>query len=540
MSDVPATTPAIAPDGESFSHRLAKIRHELRTPINHIIGYSELVQEEAGDRLPAEFNGDLQKIRSAAQRLVWLINEFFSEARYGRHEMGLSQIFHELRTPVNHIIGYSEMLQETAPELGCEGVIPDLERIQQAAANWLKLTEQHVHSLHADPEAARRLAGEAAAARRISIRETAFLFTPAGRAAGPLNERGRILVVDDDLGSRDMLSRRLARNGYDVQTASGGLEALECLRAGPFDLVLLDLLMPGMSGDQVLEILKHDPALHDVPVIMVSSMDEVDSVARCILLGAEDYLPKPFNPVLLQARIGAAIEKRRLRGQERAYLDQIRAEQAKSEALLLNILPESIAARIKQGESTIVDTLAEVTVLFADIANFTELSTRVSGTEMVRLLNDIFTNFDLLAQEQRLEKIKTIGDAYMVVGGLPTPREDHAEAIAELALNMIESVGRNFSAGSMPLRLRIGINSGPVVAGVIGCNKFSYDLWGDTVNIASRMESHGKPGCIQLTQATRDLLGDRYQFNCRGSIQVKGKGKMVAWWLAGRNPSPAE
>ncbi len=531
MSDGPETTPLAA---GSLTHRLAKIRHELRTPINHIIGYSELIQEEAGPRLSNQFKADLQKIRAAALRLVALINEFFSEARFGRSELTLSQAHHELRTPVNHIIGYSEMLQEFAGDEMCDDVRPDLERIQRAARNWLDMMQHHLGPLLADAEAARRLAAELSAARRVSTGDTVFIFTPAGRANGPLAERGRLLVVDDDEANCDMLSRRLERNGYAVAVAKGGAEALEILRASPFDLVLLDLIMPGMDGDEVLEIMKHDPALHDVPVIIVSSMDEVDAVARCILLGAEDYLPKPFNPVLLQARIGAALEKRRLRDQERAYLGQIRTEQERSATLLLNFLPESIAARIKQGETTIVDRFPEVSVLFADIVNFTELTTRLPGTMLVRLLDEIFTRFDLLAQEQGLEKIKTIGDAYMVVGGLPTPRADHAVAVAELALNMIEVIRRDFSAELAPVRVRIGINSGPVVAGVIGRHKFSYDLWGDTVNVASRMESHGRPDCIQVTDATHAQLVATHTFRRRGPVRLKGRGKMVAWWLTGR------
>jgi guanylate cyclase len=209
-----------------------------------------------------------------------------------------------------------------------------------------------------------------------------------------------------------------------------------------------------------------------------------------------------------------------------------RAEQAaaherdRSEALLLNILPSPIAARLKDGPTTIADSFDAVTVLFADIVGFTTLSSRITTDELILVLNEIFSAFDALAAKHGLEKIKTIGDAYMVVGGVPTTRADHAEAIARMALDMRDTIAKRDN-----LDIRIGIHSGPVVAGVIGTRKFSYDLWGDTVNTASRMESHGEPGRIQVSDVTRDLLAKHFDLTERGTIVVKGKGEMHTWFL---------
>ena len=211
----------------------------------------------------------------------------------------------------------------------------------------------------------------------------------------------------------------------------------------------------------------------------------------------------------------------------------LRLEQEKSDRLLLNILPQPIAERLKQDQSIIADTFAEVTVLFADIVGFTQISSRVSPTQLVSLLNEIFSTFDLLAQKHGLEKIKTIGDAYMVVGGLPIPRSDHAEAIAKMALDMQQAITEFSHAHGQDFSIRIGINSGPVVAGVIGIKKFIYDLWGDTVNTASRMESHGLPGRIQVTSATKQRLQDKFLFESRGTIEVKGKGEMITYFITG-------
>jgi class 3 adenylate cyclase len=214
------------------------------------------------------------------------------------------------------------------------------------------------------------------------------------------------------------------------------------------------------------------------------------------------------------------------------------AEQERSERLLLNVLPAPIAARLKAGEAVIADAFPEVTVLFADIVDFTRRSRRIGPAQVVQALNELFSAFDRLAQRHGLEKIKTIGDAYMVAGGLPTPRPDHAEAVAEMALAMREEVARRVGPTGRPLQVRIGIDTGPVVAGVIGRSKFSYDLWGDTVNTASRMESQGLPGCIQVTERTYQRLRNRYRFEQRGPIQVRGKTTMVTYLLLGRNPDP--
>ncbi|AFY56937.1 family 3 adenylate cyclase [Rivularia sp. PCC 7116] len=229
-------------------------------------------------------------------------------------------------------------------------------------------------------------------------------------------------------------------------------------------------------------------------------------------------------------------------------LGKLALEQAQSENLLLNILPHPIAQRLKQSQPSkktktdnimIADGYNDATVMFADIVGFTNLSSRIPPQELVDLLNQIFSRFDLIAESYKLEKIKTIGDAYMVVGGLPNPRTDHAAAIASMAIDMLDAIAQfNLDTGE-EFQIRIGINSGAVVAGVIGIKKFTYDLWGDTVNIASRMESHGIPGRIHVTEATYKLLKDNFLFEERGVTSIKGKGEMQTYWLKGKNNSAA-
>jgi adenylate cyclase len=226
-----------------------------------------------------------------------------------------------------------------------------------------------------------------------------------------------------------------------------------------------------------------------------------------------------------------------VRARERALVE-LGAEREKSERLLLNVLPESVAGRLKESDEVIADGFEAATVLFADIVGFTPLAQELQPADTVALLDRVFASWDALAARHGLEKIKTIGDAYMVAGGVPTPREDHAEAIAEMALAMGGEVERCAAAGEIPLEVRIGIDSGPVVAGVIGRAKFSYDLWGDTVNTASRMEHHGVAGEIQVTERVYERLRDRYDFRPRGTIKVKGKGAMTTYLLLAPRSKP--
>ncbi|WRH66228.1 MAG: adenylate/guanylate cyclase domain-containing protein [Planktothrix sp. GU0601_MAG3] len=235
--------------------------------------------------------------------------------------------------------------------------------------------------------------------------------------------------------------------------------------------------------------------------------------------------PMPDNCVIWVAR--NTTERRRV-------LEALQAEREKSERLLLNILPPSIAEQLKQNQHSIAERFEQATIMFADIVDFTGFSSRISPSELVNFLNQIFSAFDELAEKHHLEKIKTIGDSYMVAGGLPTPRHDHVEAMAEMALDMQAEIRRFQGQMGQSFNLRIGINTGPVVAGVIGTKKFIYDLWGDAVNIASRMESQGEAGKIQVTATTKNLLSGKYDFEERGLIDVKGRGEMLTYWLTKR------
>jgi guanylate cyclase len=221
-------------------------------------------------------------------------------------------------------------------------------------------------------------------------------------------------------------------------------------------------------------------------------------------------------------------------------LAALRVEQDKAENLLLNILPKSIAEKLKTDSRTIADAFTSASILFADVVDFTPFAQRLPAAQVVGILDRLFSHFDSLAERYGVEKIKTIGDCYMVAAGVPNPRPDHARAIANMALDMRAAMLDADAVGDLGLELRIGINSGPVVAGVIGRKRFLYDLWGDAVNTASRMESHGSPGQIQITRATYELVKDEFECEPRGTIDVKGKGALETWYLVGRKAGAPE
>jgi class 3 adenylate cyclase len=261
----------------------------------------------------------------------------------------------------------------------------------------------------------------------------------------------------------------------------------------------------------------------------------VTALASCAKrLASGDYTTRV--PVTSRDELGLLSKTfNEMAGDIQQKTELIEQKNRENETLLLNILPSPIAERLKGGEASIADSFSEVSVLFADLVGFTVLSGTRSPAEIVDLLNGLFTRFDRAARRQGIEKIKTIGDAYMAVAGIPTPYPDHAERVVNMGLDLLAETAAFAAERNVAASIRIGVNSGPVVAGVIGTMKFIYDLWGDTVNVASRMESHGVPGAIQVTQSVYQRLKDRYDFEARGEIEVKGKGHLQTWLL---HPTP--
>lgn len=523
---------------------VAYVRQELSAPAIAIMGYAEMLMDDAVQAGREQIIDDLQRILDASRNLHRLILSLLDPATVhqaaARSDLDEYRrtLRHDLRTPINAIKGYGEMLREDAADAGAETLVGDLDKLLGEATLLLDRIDGLVtfSGGEAPPsDGDSSVDSEIGTPDKMIERLLKSVRPVAAKEADLAAVRpSRILVVDDNASNRDLLSRRLQRQGHTVLQAENGAAALALVEKEPLDLVLLDLMMPGISGYDVLESLKSDLRFRDIPVIMISALSELDSIVRCIEAGAEDYLSKPFDPTLLRARVGSSLEKKHLRDREREMVEALRVEKERSETLLLNILPNAIVTRLNGGETIIADHLSNVTILFSDLVGFTKLSSRLSAGDLVGLLNGLFSEFDRLALELGVEKIKTLGDAYMVAGGLPEPRADHAHAVADMALAMIGTIERMNRSLPTPLQMRVGIHSGEVVAGVIGTHKFVYDIWGDAVNIASRMESHSLPNRIQISAATYGHLHEHFRLEPHGTVDIKGKGPMETYFLLGR------
>ncbi len=355
-------------------------------------------------------------------------------------------------------------------------------------------------------------------------------------AVDEVENRGEILIVEDTKVSLRIVCEILAAQGYSVHPAMTGAQAHEVAMRTSLDLILLDINLPGKSGFEICLEFKQIAKLADVPVIFMSGRSEILDKIRAFEVGGVDYLTKPCHAEELLARVATHVSIRSLQrelGEARAELElalaSAQAAEESASRLLDRMLPASVAARLKEADSPFASHFEEVTVLFADLVGFTQYAASATPDELIDYLNQIFSNFDLLTRWHGIEKIKTIGDAYMVVGGLPEPREDHSQAVADLALAML-----NVARVRSHLPLRIGIHRGSVVAGVIGRSKPNYDLWGDTVNIASRIESYGRADSISVSKEVHDALGDDYEFDDGQVIDVRGRGPVLVYELRGR------
>jgi adenylate cyclase len=517
---------------------LANMRQELLAPVTALVGYGEMLLEKTRGRELEDIDPDLQRILSSARELLALTDRLFDVSGIAGRQSGAdldelqAQLRHDMRNPLNAIKGYAELLLEELDEADAALTRPDLEALLCEADTLLSRIDVIVDFSSSEPDAT--LGEQVRGPVSSMIANLVRTVRPIEEYATPPHETGRILVVDDNASNRDLLSRRLSHDGHHVVRAESGRRAVEVLALEEFDLILLDLMMPDLNGFQLLQRLKADERLRDIPVIMISGLQETDSVIRCIEAGAEDYLPKPFNAVLLRARISACLERKRWRDRERRYMERIELERQRHETLLRNILPGQIVTRLNNGEVVIADRIEQATILFADLVGFTAVAARVTPSVLVDNLNRIFSAFDDLCRQSGIEKIKTIGDAYMAAAGLPVPRPDHAEAIADFALAMLDTLAALNPTLDVPFEIRVGIHTGPVVAGVIGSHRFLYDVWGDSVNFASRLESRSLPGRIHVSPQVSRLLTSRYELEPRGLINLRGIGKIRTSFLTGR------
>lgn len=335
------------------------------------------------------------------------------------------------------------------------------------------------------------------------------------------DQRNAILVVEDDAFIRGLHLRQLNNEGYrNVETAENGRQAMEMLRAGNYDLILLDIEMPELSGIEVLKQVREDKRLRVIPVIVISGIDELDRAVECLELGAEDYLPKPFEPVILRARIGASLEKKRLRNLEVSHLAWVRQEQKKTDDLLNVILPAAVAAELKASGIVTPRRYENVAVLFCDIVGFTAYCDKHEAHEVVTRLQALVERFEEITERHQMEKIKTIGDAFMATSGAPRPNADPLASAVRCGLAMVAATGDVVK----DWEVRIGVDCGHVIGGVLGRKKYQFDVWGTAVNIASRMTELAAPATVAMTHEAWRLIENEFNGRALGQREIKGVG----------------
>jgi adenylate cyclase len=497
---------------------MAGLRHQLRTPLNHIIGFSEMLLEEAEDEDSPALVPALQLLHEQARELLGRLNALLGAAA-SEADYAPQQLEAKLLPSLRRVVECTDALRVEAAALGTSRIRDDVERIAAAAQRFLEL---------------------------IIPQEAADVAAPPSGKPQARAGQGTILVVDDNEGNREMLSRRLARQGHATIAAEDGQSALDLLRERPVDLVLLDVMMPGMDGYEVLKRMKSDDALRHIPVLMISALDEMDSVIRCIELGAEDYLPKPFNAVLLHARIGACMEKKRLRDQEVRHVRELdewnrtlerRVEEQVVQVERLSRLkrffsPQLVELMVSGGADDPLKThRREITVVFLDLRGFTAFAETAEPEEVMGILRDYHAAMGslIMAHEGTLERFT--GDGMMVFFNDPVVVENPAERAVRMALSMsarVQELSNAWKRRGFDLALGIGIAQGYATIGAIGFEgRWDYGAIGTVTNLAARLCAEAKAGQILAVQRVVTSVEEIAEAEDIGGLPLKGLQRSV-------------
>ena len=514
---------------------LAHLRHELRTPLNHVLGYSEMLLEDAGDA--SALAVELRQVRGEGRALLAVVEESLSPTRVEESGPDLGRLASALSAPLDRLGEAVERLGRLASEGGSGAVAADAERIAAAVSRLRTLVEGWAagpeRGAGPTPAAAAPSGATAQGERRAAVR-------------GPSVAPATILVVDDDEENRELLTRRLAREGHKVRAATGGLEALALLQSEPVDLVLLDVMMPDLDGPAVLERLKQDPERRHIPVLMISALNETASVVRSIELGAEDYLPKPCDAVLLRARIGACLEKKRLRDQEARHtvelaewnrtLEQRVAEQVgQVERLgrLKRFFSPQLAELIVAGgaDDPLRTHRREITVVFLDLRGFTAFAETAEPEEVMGVLREYHEAMGQLILEHEGTLERFAGDGMMVFFNDPVTVENPAERAVRMAVAMRDRVRGLRSAWRKrghDLDLGVGIAQGYATIGAIGFEgRWDYGAIGTVTNLAARLCAEAQGGQILVTSRVAASVEGLVDVEEVGPLTLRGLTKPV-------------
>jgi class 3 adenylate cyclase len=519
------------PDPASLAH----LRHELRTPLNHVLGYSEMLLEDAGDA--GALVAELQRVRGEGRAVLAVVEESLAPARVEAGGVDLGRLASALSPPLRRLGEAVDRLGRLAREGGASPVVGDAERIAGAVSRLRALVEEW--EAGPTPGAGR---GPSVTATPGATAQTESRVAARGPGVSPAT----ILVVDDDEENRELLARRLAREGHGVRMAKGGLEALALLRDEPVDLVLLDVMMPDLDGPAVLERLKQDPTRRHIPVLMISALDETSRVVRSIELGAEDYLPKPCDAVLLRARIGACLEKKRLRDQEARHVvelaewnrtleHRVQEQVAQVERLgrLKRFFSPQLAELIVAGgtDDPLRTHRREITVVFLDLRGFTGFAETAEPEEVMGVLREYHEAMGRLILEHEGTLERFTGDGMMVFFNDPVPVDNPAERAVRMAAAMrdrVRELRASWRKRGHDLDLGVGIAQGYATIGAIGFEgRWDYGAIGTVTNLAARLCAEAHSGQVLVTSRVAAAVEELVDVEEVGALSLRGLTRPV-------------
>ena len=519
----PQTAPSVVPAERVL---VTQLRHDLRTPMNAVLGYGEVLVAEASELGVAEFLPDLQRFYDESKRMLDRVNEAVPAGSMEPSTDGDSirnQVRDKLLEPSRALLELAKDLVAKAGHI--EAARSDLDRLVSAASKLVSLVDVLGASADARPESA----------PAANVEQTLGRLHPAAPLA--TGSDGRLLVVDDNAMNRDLLTRQLVREGYNVMAVASGREALETLRLHDLDLVLLDVVMPEMDGVQVLDQIQRDATLAEVPVIMMSALDEIAGVARCLEKGAADYLTKPVDPVLLRARLRSTLQIRRLREDLQHAERQLEDSAVTMQRLAQSVVPSALAAHFEHGELPPLAYYPEVTAVVVRFEGVDAIASRRMG-DAAKLLTQAFESFEQCSRSKGCDLTRLSDRAFTAIAGAPAWSDRHAEAASDLALGLRQAFidGQSDAQGTM--HVRIGVHTGALMTGVAGREKLVFGLWGDAVTTAEAIAAQAHLDAIQLSGATCAKIGDGFVLDNPLVLDVPGRGQLPTRALKARADRP--
>ncbi len=505
-----------------------QLRHDLRTPMNAILGYSELLVVEAGDIGVSPFLPELKRLHEESKRMLEYINDAVPASVPGTDtEVGdiRASARAKLLTPSEALLAQAQALLEKAG--GVEAAHSDLDRLHAAVARLVVLVNGLARP--GEPRREDRLAQE--------VEQTLGRLRPSisGRAVGS----GTLLVVDDNAMNRDLLTRQLVREGYNVLAVATGREALETLRLHEFDLVLLDIVMPEMDGVQVLDHIQHDNTLAEIPVIMMSALDEIGGVARCLEKGAADYMTKPFDPVMLRARVRSTLTIRHLREDLRHAEQRLEESATAMQQLARSVVPESFAPNFERGEIPLPMQFPEVTAVVLRFEGVDAMASRLPA-ETARFLTQALEALQQCSLDNGITLTRITDRSFTAIAGGPIWNERHAEAAADLALKLRAAFEKRAPDEPELLQVRIGMHTGLLTAGMAGDKRLVFGLWGDAVTTADAIAACAPLGQVRVSNATSTRLNDRFVVDEPLIVELPSRERLSTRRLGDRVQLPAQ